>query len=122
MLVRTKGGGERGGEGVELFQELYQIHEGRADPPVMPYRTRGKWKVWTKGQATECLRQGLSVVAEEWENKEKCARVRLIPDEFVLTSGRIGGALRFAAIGTSPLVIQEQVVVESRSKRARVRN
>ena len=29
VLVRTKGGGSKGGETVELLQELYQIHEGR---------------------------------------------------------------------------------------------
>ena len=52
VLVRTRVDRGRGSETVELMQELYRIHEGRPDLPLMVYRSDGSWKVWTRGQAT----------------------------------------------------------------------
>ena len=92
--MRTRDDRRRGGETVELVQELYRIHEGRSDLPLMVYRSYGGWKVWTRGQATYCLRRGLSVVAEAWEKEGRGEN-----------SGRIGGATRLAAMGARPLVI-----------------
>ena len=101
--------GERGGgETVELMQELYRIHDRRSDLPQMAYRSHGGWKVWTRGQATYYLRRGLSVVATARENREGGGKVRLVPEEFALHSGRIGGATRLAAMGASPLMIQRE--------------
>ena len=50
--MRIKGGRNNGDEAVELLQELYEIHEGRLDLPLMAYRSYGVWQVWTRGQAT----------------------------------------------------------------------
>ena len=52
VLVRIRGDRGRGDETVALMQELYQIHEGRLDLPLMAYRSYEGWKVWTRGQAT----------------------------------------------------------------------
>ena len=39
VLERTKGEGRRGGEEVELLQELYQINVGRAELPLMAFHS-----------------------------------------------------------------------------------
>jgi len=88
---------------VQLLQELYRIHEGRSDLPLMAYGSYGGWNVWTSGQANYCLRRGLSVVAEAWMKEGKGENTRLVPEEFVLHSG---GATRMPGMGASPLVIQ----------------
>ena len=80
---------------MELLQELYRIHEGRLDLPLMTYRSYGCWKVWTRGQATYCLRRGLSVVAGAWEKGKEGEKTRLILEEFALQFGRIGGTTRW---------------------------
>ena len=102
--MRTRGDPET----VELIQELYRIHDGRSDLPLMAYRSHGGWKVWTRGQATYFLRRGLSVVATARENREGGGKARLVPEEFALHSGRIGGATRLAAMGASFRVIQRE--------------
>ena len=99
---------ERVGETVELMQELYQIHEGRSDLPLVAYRSYGGWKVCTRGQATSCLRWGLSVVVTARENREEGGTARLVPEEVTLHSGWIGGASRLAAMGASSRVIQRE--------------
>ena len=43
VLVRTTGDWSKGGEAVELLQELHRIHEGRLDLPLMAYRNYGGW-------------------------------------------------------------------------------
>ena len=58
VLVRTRGDLGTGEDTVELEQELYRIHNGILDLPLMAYRSHGGWKVWTRGQATYCLRGG----------------------------------------------------------------
>jgi len=106
--VRMKGDGKTGGETVELLQELYRIHEGRPDLPLMAYRSHGSWRVWTRSQATHNLRRGLSVVANTRGYREGGGRARLVPEEYALHSGRIGGATRLAAMGASAQVIQRE--------------
>ena len=108
VLVRTKGEGRRGGEEVELLQELYQINVGRAELPLTAFYSTRRWQVWTRSQEIQCMRQGLSVEARNGEKEEKRPRARLIPEEFAVHSGRIGGATRLAAMGASPLVIQRE--------------
>ena len=44
-------------------------------------------------QSTHCLRRGLSIMAEAWEERAG-GKTRLVPEEFVLHSGRIGCATR----------------------------
>ena len=70
-----------GGRSSGLMQDLYRSHEGRPDLPLMAYRIYGGWKVWTRGQATYCLRRGLSVVAGAWEKEGISEKVRLVPEE-----------------------------------------
>ena len=100
VLVRTRGDRKRGGETVELLQEMYRIHEGRSDLPLMAYRSYGGWKVWTRGQATYCLRRGLTVVAEVWEKGREGEKAPLVLEEF--------SATRLAAMVASPQVIQRE--------------
>ena len=108
VLVRTRGDRGTGGETVELMQELYRIHDGRSDLPLMANGSHGGWKVWTRGQAIYYLRRGLSVVATARGNREGGGKARLVPEEFALHSGRIGGATRLAAKGASSRVIQQE--------------
>lgn len=54
------------------------------------------------------MRQGLSVVAETWEREGKIARPQVVPDEFAINSGRIGGANNLATMGGSLLVKQHK--------------
>ena len=93
---------------MELMHELYIIHEGRPDLPLMAYRSYGGCKVITRGQASYCLRRGSSVVAKAREKLKEGGKARLVPEGFALHSGRIGGATRLAAMGASPLVIQRE--------------
>lgn len=53
VLVRMKGDGGKGGEAVELLQELYHIYDGRLNLPLMAYWSYGGWNIWTKGQAAQ---------------------------------------------------------------------
>lgn len=52
------------------------------------------WKMWTRSQATYFLHRRLSVVAEAWEKEKRVEKPWLVPEEFALYSGRIGGATR----------------------------
>ena len=45
VLVRARDDRGTRGETVELMQELYRIHDGRSDLPLMAYRSHGGWKV-----------------------------------------------------------------------------
>ena len=54
------------------------------------------------------LRRRLSVVATARENREESGKARLVPEEFALHSGRIGGATRLAGMGASARVIQRE--------------
>lgn len=65
----------------------------------MAHQSYGGWQVWIRGQATHCLRRGLSVVAEAWERDRRVGKSRLVPEELALLSGRFEGAMRLAAMG-----------------------
>ena len=43
VLLKMNSGGRKGGNAVELLQELYRIHGGRSDLPLMAYRGCGGW-------------------------------------------------------------------------------
>ena len=93
---------------LELFEYYRTIIPGGESAPLMVYRSGGRWKVWTRGQATYCLRSGLERVGEKWRSQGKGAMAELIPEEFALHSGRIGGATRLAEMGAPPWVIQRE--------------
>ena len=71
----------------------------------MVYKSGGRWKVWTRGQATYCLRSELERVGEKWRSQGRGAVAELMPGEFALYSGSIGGATRLAEMGAPPWVI-----------------
>ena len=73
--------------------------------PVMTYRSGGRWRVSTKGQATVCVRSGLERVGTKWRERGKGAVGELGPDELALHSGWIMGATRLAEMGAQPWVI-----------------
>ena len=60
--------------------------EGRV---VLPWG----WKVWSRGKATQSLRNGIARVERRWGDEATGAGARLIPEEIALHSGRIGGKL-----------------------------
>ena len=97
---------------MELLGELLGMFRGVEMPeeaPLMTFWSSTKRKVWTRGQATHCLRTGLPCVAEEWGQQRRGREaVRLIPEEFALHSGRIGAATKLAAEGVSDAVIQRE--------------
>ena len=90
---------------LELF-EYYGTSIQGENAPLMAYRRGVVWRVWTRGQATYCLRNGLEGVGEKWRSQAKGPVAELIPEEFALHSGRIGGAPRLAEMGVPPWVIQ----------------
>lgn len=53
-------------------------------------------RVWTRIQATQCLRFGFEKIAEMWKEKDKGSVADMQPDEFASHSGRIGGATALA--------------------------
>lgn len=71
----------------------------------MVYRRYGRWKRWIKSQATQYLRQELSAEVEKWKKEGNATTSPLLLEQFVLHSGRIGGAINLAVMGTSTLVI-----------------
>ena len=44
---------------MELFEYYGASIPGRENVPLMAYRSGAEWRVWTRGQATICLRNGL---------------------------------------------------------------
>ena len=99
-----------GGDVVDLLVERFDYYgasiPGRENAPLMAYRSRAEWSVWTRGQATYCLRNGLEKVGEKWRSQERGVAVaELRPEEFALHSGRIGGATKLAEMGAPPWVI-----------------
>ena len=79
------------------------------ETPQTTFWNGTKLKVWTIGQVTHCLRSGIAGVAEEWsQERRRSEGVRLIPEEFALHSGRIGGATKLPAGGASDAVIQRE--------------
>ena len=81
---------------------------GGEKAPLTTYRSGGRWKVWRKGQATFCSSRELERVGRKWKEQGRGAVVELVPEEFSLHSGRIGGATRLAEMGAQPWVIQRR--------------
>ena len=69
MLVRTKIDRDREIEAAGLLQELSEIHEINVALPVTAYRSYGRWQRRIRSQATQYLRQRLSVEIETWEKE-----------------------------------------------------
>ena len=92
---------------MELFR-LYGNGDLTEEAPLMSFRGKGGWEIWSRGRATKCLRDGTASVAKRWREEEKGAGARLIPEEFALHSGRIGGATKLAARGVPEAVITKE--------------
>lgn len=108
VIVRTRGeGGGAVGLLVELFS-MYSSGELKGEAPLMAFRGEEGWRVWSRGQATQCLRSGIADVGGKWRVEGRGAGARLIPEEFALHSGRIGGATRLAAKRVPEAVIKKE--------------
>ena len=92
---------------MELFR-LYGNGDLTEEARLMSFRGKDGWKVRSRGRATQCLRDGMASVGERWREEGRGAGARLIPDEFALHSGRIGGATRLAARGVPEAVIKKE--------------
>ena len=92
---------------MELFR-LYGNGDLTEEAPLMSFRGKDGWEVWSRGRATQCLRDGIASVGERWREKGRGAGAILIPEEFALHSGRIGGATRLAARGVPEAVIKKE--------------
>lgn len=46
---------------------------------LMAYRSHGGSQVWTRRQATHCVRRGLSVMADTWGEEGKLGKSQLVP-------------------------------------------
>ena len=74
VLVRTRkvwGVGEDAGVVgllVELFS-MYGSEELTGEAPLMAYRAVEGWRVWSRGQATQCLRSGIADVGGKWREE-----------------------------------------------------
>ena len=59
VLRRTREEGGQGLEDVEVLHKLFWYYGNRAELPLMLFQAGQGCKVWTRGQATYCLRRGL---------------------------------------------------------------
>ena len=81
---------------VEVMLELMLLYPSLdVSCPLATYADGNRWRVWTRNQATVSLR-------------DLVGRQGLVPGEYALHSGRIGGATRLAAGGVSIMEIQRQ--------------
>lgn len=64
--------------------------------------------MWTRGQATQCLRYGHEEVVERWKEEGRGVMVEIQPEAFSQSSGRIGGAEVLTADGVGPMAIQKE--------------
>ena len=92
---------------MELFR-LYGNGDLPEEAPLMSFRGKEGWEVWSRGRATQCLRDGIASVGERWREEGRGARARLIPEELVLHSERIGGATKLVARGVPEAVIKKE--------------
>ena len=91
---------------MELFR-LYDHGDLTEEAPLIPFRAKDGWEVWSRGRATQCLRDGIASVGERWREEGRGAGARLIPEEFALHSGRIVGATKLAARGVTEAVVKK---------------
>ena len=99
VLVRTRTGrrGERERGVSSLLVEHFRLcvnGDSKEEAPLMSPREEDDWEVWSRGRAIQCLRDGIASVGERWIEEGRGAGARLILEQFVLPSGRIGGATR----------------------------
>ena len=78
---------------VEVFS-MYNSEELTEEAPLMAYRGREGWRVWSRGQANQCLRSGIADAGGRWRNEGRGVGARLVPEDFALHSGRIGGGYK----------------------------
>lgn len=52
---------------VDLLMELVEGARGalNVDAPLISFESGSRWRVWTTGQATQCLREGLEAVGRQ---------------------------------------------------------
>ena len=93
---------------MELFEYYGASIPGRENACLMAYRSGAGWRVWTRGQAIHCLRNGLEKVGEKCRSQGKGTVAELRPEEFALHSGRMRGATRLAEMGAPSWVIQRE--------------
>ena len=95
------------GQLVELFS-MCNSEELRGETPLMAFRGREGWRVWSRGQATQCLRSGIADVGAWSRNEGRGAGARLGPEEFPSISGWIGGRTKLAAKPVREAVIKKE--------------
>ena len=76
---------------------MYDDREMTGEAPLMSYRGTDGWRVWHRVQASRCLRDRIASVGRKYRGEGRGAGAKLIPVEFALHSGRIGGATKLAA-------------------------
>ena len=89
--IRTWRRRRRGGSGSvgRAFQNVQWRGVDRGTPFDV---ISGNGRVCSRGKATQCLRKGLASIRSRWREEARGAGVSLIPEEFALQSGRIGGS------------------------------
>lgn len=65
-------------EALNVLQELYQIHDGRLDLPLIMYQGYGKWPVKSRDQGTHSLRREVSGVHDTLEREGKVSKLQLV--------------------------------------------
>ena len=82
--------------GFEVMLELMLLYPNlESSSPLATYADGNRWRVWTRNQATASLR-------------DLVGKQGMVPEEYALHSGRIGGATKLAAGGVSNMEIQRQ--------------
>ena len=92
---------------MKLFR-WYDNGDLTEEAPLMSFRGKDSWEVWSRGRAIQCLRDGIASVGGRWREEGRGAGARLIPEEFAFHSRRIGGATRLAARGVPEVVIKKE--------------
>ena len=87
---------------------MYNNEDLTEEAPLMSYRRNDGWEVWSRGRATQCLREGIASVGGGWRKEGREAGARLIPEEFALHSKILGGATQLAARGVPEAVIKKK--------------
>ena len=50
---------------MKLFR-LYGNGDLTEEAPLMSFRGKDGWEVWSRGRATQCLRDGIASIGERW--------------------------------------------------------
>lgn len=60
------------GEAVGLLVALFSMYDSgqlTGEAPIIAVRGAEGWRVWFRGQATQCLRSGIADVGAKWRDK-----------------------------------------------------